>query len=327
MKKNISILFSVLGLFVFMIQTGCEGPAGPAGADANSSCLECHSEAGMMTINASYEKSGHYAAEAVGYAGGRGSCTPCHSHEQFMNYMEATPGADFVDIAYPTKIKCQTCHEDHSNLEEPIAVPLTTMEPVTGIADGMVYDFEGSSNLCAQCHQSRRGYDYYEALDSVKIDDVMTAVGDGMVAINSSHAGPHHGPQVTTLFGQGGYGTSETHAHTSVGCTGCHMGETGDDEGGHSFKPNPDNCTQCHGAIEFPNFDSRMEAIAAKLVEVGALSGDAEEGYHPTVSIVKQAEFEAFWNYMMLYEDHSRGAHNPAYFKTLLSRAEANLGI
>jgi len=325
MKIRNLFIFLFAGATV-MLTTQCEGPAGEAG---NSNCVQCHSEENWGDIETAYLKSGHNAAEAVGYAGGRGSCARCHSHEGFMNYLAATPGADAADIDYPTRISCSTCHTNHSVLEGDIEVPLATVAAVVAVEDDETRDLGGNSNLCGNCHQSRRGYAYYEALDTVEIDDVKTAVGDGNVGINSSHAGPHHGPQLNTLLGLSGYGASETHAHSGVGCVGCHMGDVSGDVGGHTFYANRENCTECHSAdYEFENFDSRMTAIADALVTVGALSKDAETGeYHPHVSIVTQAQFEAFWNYMILYEDHSHGVHNPAYFKTLMSRAEANLGL
>jgi hypothetical protein len=314
---------------------GSNGTDGTDGVDGNMSCLVCHTKAGMDALNGLYAGSGHNAANYVSYAGGRASCSRCHSNEGFMNYMAATPGVDAIDIEYPTKISCGTCHANHQSLEDDITAPMTTVKAVTAISDGTILDFKSSSNLCANCHQSRRDYTYYQALDSVKIDDVMTAVGEGEVGINSSHAGPHHGPQTNTLLGNGGIGASSIATHTSVGCTGCHMGEVHGTNGGHSFKPSLANCNTCHsGAIDFDingkrtEYNTRIAAIAEALVTTGALSKDADTGeYHPHVSIVTDVEFEGFWNYMILYEDHSHGAHNPPYFATLLTAAETSLGL
>jgi hypothetical protein len=317
---------------------GTDGTDGTDGVDGNMSCLACHTQAGMNALEALYTFSGHKAANAVGYAGGRGSCARCHSHSGFINYLTGLPGAEPIDIDFPTRIDCETCHGNHRSLEDDIAAPLRAEAAVTAIADETVtLDFGGTSNLCANCHQSRRGYTYYQALTSVKIGGIDTEVPEGMVAINSSHAGPHHGPQANTLLGNGGIGASTIATHTSVGCTGCHMGEVDNDEkaGGHSFKPSLANCNTCHsGATDFDingkrtEFNTRMTVIADALVTAGALSKDADSGeYHPHVSIVTDAEFVGFWNYMILYEDHSHGAHNPAYFATLLTAAETNLGL
>uniref|UniRef100_UPI0032179336 ammonia-forming cytochrome c nitrite reductase subunit c552 n=1 Tax=uncultured Draconibacterium sp. TaxID=1573823 RepID=UPI0032179336 len=315
---------------------GKDGTDGTDGVDGNVSCLVCHTQAGMDALRALYNYSGHNAASAVSYAGSRASCSPCHSNELFLNALNNAPGVAAIDIAYPTKISCTTCHANHQSLEDDITAPMTTVEPVTAIADATVtLDFGNASNLCANCHQSRRGYEYYQAITSVKINGIETEVPDGMVAINSTHAGPHHGPQANTLLGNGGIGTGTVSTHTSVGCTGCHMGDVDGTTGGHSFIPSLTNCNKCHsGATDYningkrTEFDTRMTAIAEALVSAGALSKDEDTGeYHPAVSIVTDAEFEAFWNYMYLYEDHSHGAHNPAYFATLLNSAETALGL
>jgi len=326
MKRMYKLFLGLVAIVAMSTLISCEGPAGPAGADGadgNLTCLGCHSQENWNGIETLYDLSGHKAAENVGYAGGRADCARCHSGGGFLDYLANTPDVEAADISYPVRISCETCHGNHGSLEDSIAAPIRTILAVTAIEDGSSLDFGGNSNLCANCHQSRRGADYYMALDSLNGE----AVPAGMVAINSSHAGPHHGPQANTLLGKGGFGTSATHAHTTVGCVGCHMGEAGATEGGHSFKPNLANCTQCHEAKEFPNFDTRLAAIAEKLVEAGALGGDATEGYHPAVGIVTEAQFKAFWNYMYLYEDHSGGVHNPTYFNTLLTSAEANLGL
>ena len=349
MSKRIN-LFAILVLaLMVMFTVSCEGPAGEdglagtdgadgmdgaAGADGNVTCLGCHTQANFDAINGVFALSGHSAGDYVGYAGSRGSCARCHSSEGFMDFLA---GYDGEDIPYPSAWSCGTCHGSHSSLEEGISAPLQTTAAVTIIEDGVtVIDFDGPSNLCANCHQSRRGSDYYEAIDSVSIDGVLTEVGAGNVAINSSHAGPHHGPQSNTLSGLGGYGTSSTGTHLGVGCVGCHMGEATTTEGGHSFIPNLDNCTAaCHSSVtDIAAFmtekqdavSARLTAIADALVTAGALSLDEGE-YHPHVSIVTEAQFKAFWNYMVVYEDHSHGVHNPGYFNTLLTTAEANLGL
>lgn len=351
MKIKFKQLLGIFTMLCVAFLMSCEGPEGPAGADgqdgadgtngadgvdgvdANAHCTECHSMANWADIEAQYEASGHNAGLYVGYAGGRGSCAQCHSHDGFINFIN-NPTGDFPDIAFPTAISCETCHGNHGNLEEGLEVPIRTVAAVTAISDGTEFDFENNSNLCSNCHQSRRDYSYYEAIDSVEIDDVMIAVGAGEIGINSTHAGPHHGPQVNFIFGNGGYGTSGTSAHTALGCTSCHMSESDGEEGGHTFYPNVANCTECHeGATGFDiggfqtDVAARLGVIAEALVTAGALSGDATEGYHPHVSIVTENEFKAFWNYMMVYEDHSHGVHNPSYTETLLTGAETWLGI
>ncbi|NQV15334.1 hypothetical protein HQ531_07740 [bacterium] len=354
MSRKISLLAILMMALMVMFTVSCEGPAGADGAEgavgavgpegpaATLACLDCHSAANMDGIEEMYALSQHSIGATTAYAGGRADCSRCHSSEGFRNFLAATPGVDPSDIDYQTVISCATCHANHRSLEDDLDVPLRTVAPIVGIADGTIYDFEGPSNLCGTCHQSRRAYTYYEEIDSVWTDDVNGddsldfVVPEGSVYINSSHAGPHHGPQVNTLFGDGGYGTSSVGTHASAGCTTCHMGEAGLTEGGHSFWPNVDNCMECHTTVtdmaafleeKQAAFNTRLGAIAEALVVAGALSGDATEGYHPHVAVVTEDVFKAFYNYMVMYEDHSHGVHNPGYFNTLLTGAELWLGL
>lgn len=312
---------------------GMDGSDGADGAAGNLSCLGCHTQLRMDEITADYETSVH-GEGARAPRGTSASCARCHSSEGFIAFVNA-PTADQAGIPVPSRISCVTCHGNHRSLEDDITAPLRSTAPIVAIADesgATTFDFGNASNLCGTCHQSRRGYDYYEALDSVSIDGVMTEVGAGNVGINSSHAGPHHGPQTNVLFGDGGYGTSSEATHSGLGCTTCHMGA----EESHTFNPEVATCNTsgCHtGATDFDingkqaSFDTRMAAIAEALVAAGALGGDATEGYHPAVSIVTEAQFKAFWNYMYCYEDHSHGVHNPGYISTMLGQAEALLGL
>lgn len=317
--------------------TSCEGPAGPAGengldgadgtngVDANAHCLTCHSEAKWQGITAAYEASGHGLGAAAGYAGARSGCQDCHSSQGFIGFVKGVE----VSVITGKAIDCQACHGDHGSLEEPVEVGLAiTVAPIAQDDGETSLDIGGSSNLCAHCHQARTGYDYYEALDSVEIDDVMTAVPAGSVAINSSHAGPHHGPQANFLLGLGNY-LELTSTHTNETCVSCHMGEPSNGTGGHTWIPNEESCTACHtngvpDGIE--GFDADLTAIADALVTEGALSLEDGE-YHPNVAIVSEDVFKAFWSYMYIYEDHSHGVHNPTLAKALVADAKSKLGI
>ena len=330
-KKSALLVFSLAMLMVFAVS--CEGPAGPAGADgtngtngtdgtpgvdANSFCVDCHSQGRMDVVTADYETSVH-GLGAVAPRGTSASCARCHASEGFQAFV-AAPTQAAVGIAWPSRISCGTCHGDHSTLEEGMTAPMRTSAPIVGISDGTVYDFGNESNLCGTCHQARTDGLSHE-----------TTAGDS-ASITSSHDGPHHGPQVNVLFGNGGYGTSSEATHTSAGCIDCHMGEDLE----HSFNPAVANCNTsgCHTSItdfdvngKQTSFDTRMEAIAQALVAKGLLSGDATAGYHPVVGKYPIADFKGFWNYMYCSEDKSRGVHNPGYINTMLVSAEANLGL
>jgi len=345
-KKVLLVLVMMVTSVAFLTITGCEGPAGPAGADGvdgidgtdgtdgNLTCLACHTQDNMDGINDLFALSGHYAGGAVGYAGSRSSCSPCHSHELFMDYVNGYPAEN---IENPTAWQCGTCHGDHTSLEDGIEAPLRLDGAVTSMVGGISIDLGGPSNLCVNCHQSKRGADTYTSIDTVWTEDsagndsIDFVVEEGYVYINSSHAGPHYGTQAQLLLGISGYGTESTMAHSDLGCVSCHMGEASDTEGGHSFHPNLANCnTSCHSSVTDittflsdyqTGFDARMEAIAEGLVAAGIFTED-----HGIVKgIYPENVFKAFWNYRVLYSDHSHGLHNTTYVNTLLTSAETYL--
>ena len=312
---------------------GPEGPAGPAGADGADgadgqdggvSCLDCHTQIRMDEINADYEMSVHATGSTAPRATSA-ACARCHANEGFLNFV-AAPNQAQMGISVPSRITCVTCHGNHSSLEDGISAPMRTSAAIVSVVDGSSMDFGNESNLCGTCHQARVDYTAYTSIDTLN----GVAVGADSVAVNSSHAGPHHGPQANILFGKGGYGSSSTATHTTVGCVGCHLGA----EASHKFEPEVSACTGCHaGATDFDinskqtSFDTRMEAIAQALVTAGALGGDATAGYHPVVGIFPEPVFKAFWNYMECYEDHSHGVHNPSYISTMLTYAEIQLNL
>lgn len=381
-KKITQLLTLAFCAIAFAFVTSCEGPAGPTGpagadgingtngtdgtpgVDGNVSCLECHTQAGMDALNAMYVQSGHAnAGFELGYAGGRADCARCHSNEGFQYHVA---GISISDFSNPTKISCSTCHSNHISLEDGISAPMVTEAAVTAMTDGTtIFDFNNVSNLCSNCHQSRKNGDYYDKYTTDQTfdrkftgDDIAvyqngalgpagTAVLDGdtlrvtfdvpttHVYLSSTHAGPHYGTQTNNLFGVGGYGSSSSATHSPLGCVSCHMGEAGTSEGGHSFYSNIANCQECHsGETDFDingaqtAFDARMVTLGTALEAVGAIkvdptTGDVEVFY----ASITRAEFMAFWNFMLLYEDQSHGVHNPSYFETLFTSAETNLGL
>jgi hypothetical protein len=102
---------------------------------------------------------------------------------------------------------------------------------------------------------------------------------------------------------------------------------------GHSFKPKEENCTvtDCHGGSKQPALDAfavRVDAVGAALETLHAVHLDPEDGrYHPQYASLPRDDFNAWWDFMVLYEDRSNSAHNPAYAETLLDGAETQLGL
>ena len=349
MKKKISLI-SVLGGFAILLAgalviSSCEGPQGPAGTDGkdgtdgtngvdgNVTCLACHSEGNMEAIQQQFAGSQHSSgAIAVDYAGGRASCTKCHSHEGFVAF---AAGLADQDIANPSAWECGTCHGLHVTFEED-DYALRLSDAISFIFDETVTADFANGNLCVNCHQSRRA------------EPNVSDPGETF-EISSTHYGPHHGAQGNVLYGAGmaeipgdiAYPAPGSAAHMDLSCTGCHMGEFDVEEnaGGHTYWPTVGSCTSCHSGLEDFDYNGAQTEVEALLVELrdillaqGVLTGDEEHGYHPvnerdnpgeaTFSMVQAQEF---FNWIGLEEDRSLGVHNPNYVMALLKNTIAAL--
>lgn len=344
MKFNSLFKILLFGFVCAFIATSCvkEGPMGPAGADGADgvdgvdgqdgqvTCLVCHAGTNMDAKQAQFAMSVHRAGlVAVAYAGGRASCAQCHSHEGFVQY--AVFGEVLGDITNPTAWKCNTCHGLHKTFES-ADYALRLSDPVHPIFDPeSTMDLKGNSNLCANCHQSRRAE---PLLDSDP--------GATEYRITSTHYGPHHGAQSNVVAGVGFAEIVGSVAYPAAGsnfhlehngeansCTGCHMG-TYDAEhtgGGHTWVPNLSACIECHGTdMEDYNYgglqtevEHLLEQLRDKLVEAGVVEYvEADDAYEPVVGTYPMDHARAFFNWVGLEEDRSLGAHNPKYIKALL---------
>lgn len=376
MRRKSSFFWMLSIFLVFAIaMTNCtkEGPAGPAGADGvdgtngtdgtdgvdgNSTCLECHTQANMDAIAASFNEHKH----VIGSSWARGtsaSCGRCHSHDGFVEYVRS---GNEIAATISTQLECKSCHNSHSSLEEGISAPIYEFASVASMVhEGSSYDY-GKGNLCAFCHQARRGpssyysdeaatYDrkftgddiaVYQAHGAIGPNGSMELIGDTLFVTfdvptthtytNSTHAGPHHGPQANVMAADIGSIMGEPFDrdhHTD--CASCHVNaET--DGSGHTFVPNIASCNECHESTgydmeaEMQEIADRMEAVKMALEEIGAIHiGD--DGIHPMYASLPTNQWNAFWDYMCLLEDNSHGVHNFAYAKTLLSQAETALGL
>lgn len=308
-------------------EQGEQGPAGDDGAGVNV-CIECHNSDQMTNIQAQFTTSVHSAgAIAVDYAGGRASCAPCHSHEQFVQTMQL--GGVLGDITNPSAWQCNTCHGLHEEFDGE-GFALRTTDPVEANWNPeKTMDLIGNSNLCATCHQSRR--------PEPNLD-----VPGETFEIENTHYGPHHGPQANVVLGEGfaeipgEYSYPEAgssfHHQEGASCVGCHMGEYGMG-GGHSWIPNLGACEDCHGTemedYNYKNFQTEiaglLEELRDMLIDRGVVAGSEEEGFHPVVGEYPMLQAQAFFNWIGLEEDRSLGAHNPNYVKALLENTIAAL--
>jgi mono/diheme cytochrome c family protein len=301
-------------------EDGADGADGRDGVDGNVTCLVCHATENIESINAEFAMSGHFSGEkAVAYAGSRQGCAECHSHEGFVQYAEF--GEVLGDITNPSAWECKTCHSIHETFDgQDYALRLN--DPINPESNpGMTMDLGGSNNLCANCHQSRR-------------PEPNTDSPGETFYISNTHYGPHHGAQANVLYGIGfaevegdvDYPEAGSSYHMGTSCVGCHMGEYGNG-GGHSWKANLDACIDCHGSdmddFNYGNgqalVESQLNELRDKLIELGVVAGDEEDGYHPVVGEYPMEQAQAFFNWIGLVEDRSLGAHNPKYVKALLA--------
>ena len=303
-------------------EDGIDGVDGVDGASGTTECAACHNVSTNEGVHASYLYSGH-ATGSTASRGSSASCAACHSNEGFIDY--TTLGAvNENGYENPTKINCSTCHDTHTTFDfenDGFDYALRTLRGVDLITDsGYTINYEGTSNLCANCHQPRSG---------PPVDD-----GQGMYEITSTRFGPHHGPQSTFLEGiQGGEvaGTTEypavgsaTH-RTGSSCTQCHMGETtGEIDGNHTWIPTENACLQCHtnGSPDgVAGLEDDMATLLTLLKDVGILEEDEDGDVSPVRGIYSISEAEAAWNYILLLEDSSKGVHNPRYARALVANS------
>ena len=338
---------------------GLNGSDGTNGADGNLSCLVCHSAATMDEITTAFELSKHFTGTSFS-RGTSASCGRCHSSDGFVEFARS---GEAIGADVSTHLSCVTCHNNHSSLEDDISAPLRELGEVEFVAvPGTSWDFE-AGNLCATCHQARRPHtDYYASAaktytreftgDDIAVYQAHGAVGpNGSKTLNatadtltvvfdvpmthvytsSTHAGPHHGPQSNMIAANIGtqMGTPFEQAHHN--CVNCHM--HGEVPGhGHTYEPDyPEMCNNCHGdAVDVKGeqdaIAARMAAIEAELEHLGAIH-IAEDGVHPMYASLPKAQWDAFWNFMCLWEDSSHGVHNFGYARQLLNQAENALGL
>ena len=282
------------------------GPVAQAGGDLT--CTVCHNDTTVITgKETAWSESVHGTGTAY-VRGTSADCAGCHSGGGFSAMVAAGLTPDKVEAGdpNPTRQDCRACHNIHTTYTAD-DWSLETTAPVTLYAfEGVTYD-GGKGNLCANCHQPRRAF---------------AADENGMVNVDSTHWGPHHGPQTATLLGVGGAGdvegTRSPHAMAVADtCVTCHLYNDN-----HSFEPNVAVCQQCHSDAE--NFDiegvqTQVDGLVAELKDALIAKGLLDEEGEPVVGEYPEAEAGALWNYIWVaVEDKSHGVHNPSYTIALL---------
>lgn len=332
MEKKL-ILVSIMMLAAVMIMFGCEGEQGPPGQDAATVCTTCHNDdTEIWAIVAQWDNSVH--KNGGNFERNTPPCSRCHTSEGFVAYLETgDPGTP----EYPSAIGCFTCHEPHTNYN----FDLRIMDPVTFDYEG-TFD-KGEANLCANCHQ-------------IRVPDPLIPQS-GNVTITSSRWGPHHGPQATTLSGNGAYefpGETYTkdHAHytstSSEGCPTCHMAAPfGAQAGGHTWNmtyfyhgAEEDFVTGCgspgcHSSVDDFSYGGVQDSVVALLgsLETLLINGNI---LNPATGLLNvpsggsitltASEAGAYFNYVLFEEDRSEGIHNPPYVLDALNASITALG-
>lgn len=267
-------------------------------------------------------------------------CGTCHTSHSFKDAV-AAPLRNVADVvskvgggaytfAHGKGNICATCHQaktDGSAYDNGSTATYTKKFTGADIAvyQGGSYGPAGSATLNAT-------------------SDTLTVVFDvsaGYVYVNSLYAGPHHGPQANTFAGILAYPTDGT-AFTRAGhtdCVACHLNDLDGVGSSHNFSPNLDNCNVCHATgtnLEelMANNQTELDAIAVKLEQMGLIKfvDGATAPYtidklNPMYSSSSQAHFQAFYNFIAMSEDKSKGAHNPAYYTQMIALAKTNLGL
>jgi hypothetical protein len=302
---------------------GPEGPQGPAGAQgpagemADLTCVACHNSTNLITAkDTAWSESLHGTGTAY-LRGTSAGCAGCHSGGGFSAMVAAGLTPDTVESGdpSPTRQDCRTCHQVH-NTYTADDWALSTTDPVALYAfTDVTYD-GGDGNLCANCHQPRR---------------LIADAVDGMIEVDSTHWGPHHGPQSAMLLGVGGAGdvSGSPSAHYSTvenTCVTCHLGENEL----HTFEPEVSACQACHPNAE--DFDvngvqTDTQALLDQLQEALIAKGLLDEEGEPVVGTYPEAEAAALWNFIFVnFEDKSMGVHNSSYTEALLEASIEALG-
>jgi hypothetical protein len=297
---------------------GPQGPAGPAGpqgqpgasatfSTADLTCTECHNDTSVIQgKDLEWEMSGH--GEGTSYLRGTSaSCAGCHAGQGFTARIAAgitNPDNVTDGVADPVKTDCKTCHEIHTTYTD-ADFALTTVEPVVLYASGDTFDM-GNGNLCANCHQPRRA---------------LPEAVDGQIEIDSTHWGPHHGPQSAVLIGIGGSVAGNESAHYQLvadGCPACHMGENNN----HTMAPDTANCQGCHSGLDTFDYNGVQTKIKDLFDQLGAAlqaKGLLDENLTLVPGTYPAAQAAAAFDYEMISDDGSWGVHNPDYIETLLT--------
>jgi hypothetical protein len=302
------------------------------GRGGSSACAACHSHEGYLE----FARTGGVANDFTNPS--PWECSTCHElHTDFGGDYAFRLGDPVTLVADETVVidggnnnTCINCHQARRDAAsyDNVTKDTTYTSKFTDAADITAYTTAAVGPAGSI------------TLDESGATDTLVVVFDVPVAnayISSSHAGAHHGPQANVWSGKAaGVADGNAYAPHAPGCVACHMGP----ETGHSFHPDASACIACHADQSDKEDDladnaARLEAIAAELATRNAVHIDAawESGdplfgaVEPKLASLPRDVFNAWWDFMLLVEDRSNGAHNPVYVETLLDGIETALGL
>jgi hypothetical protein len=205
------------------------------------------------------------------------TCNQCHHGLGSIDYMKDRQGTSSAQVLWgDATVVCITCHETHkegagSNIRIPVKLSFNTTyfaDPVKNPRGGLnkfldgtdIPSGVGTGIICLFCHQGREsGLTVYLNMKN-RGTDPYTA--DPNKSIGSfSFQNPHYLEGGAILWSKNAWeyffgGVPQTYttgnsSHQQKNCAGCHMSEASADnaEGGHTWKPRLEVCTQCHDPI------------------------------------------------------------------------------
>ena len=269
------------------ILTSCEGPMGPAGKDANETCILCHNTPNQDAKLAEYQLSKHY----LGNTSARNTkyCARCHTSEGFQEIVANGKYVVAAEIPMATRINCETCHK-HSAFDfadDTVSFVLRTTSPVSLNYNGntAAVDFGKINNLCTTCHQIRgaTSVNYTDAAGAVKTFNQLpffpltnTKESTTVKYQVGTSFSVHDGNQSNLFNGINGYEYAgktytRTWKHSGNNCTDCHMNEYNPETktGGHTLWVNEEACKTCHnGADKITPTQSLIDAKRIELAEL-----------------------------------------------------------
>ncbi len=295
----------------------CHGPGSRHKGDSTNNisislrsdlCLKCHYFPSHRAtyVPRDYTISSH--SKGIDSASQQEQCSECHSAFQAIYKLDSSKTKYKLRTGEP-QISCQVCHDSHNsknhvgletdslNIRQPAAVKLK---------DNSIIVSGGRGKLCMTCHHS-----------SAKADTTKSFPFEG----------PHF-PQADMLSGTNvfasGKGFQES-MHLNLitnSCVQCHMTNR---DGGHTFKPSLDACTECH-----PGYDEDSLSLSQNTVKrlLSTIAGKFPMTDTPIVKIkpsYTSIQRIAAYNYLFVNNDGSYGIHNYSFTLDLLRRTDSLL--